>query len=50
MIEKRLEHGSLSDVIRERVHVRLQKTDMDEAIIDVYSKLLNSLEANEPFF
>jgi gamma-glutamyl:cysteine ligase YbdK (ATP-grasp superfamily) len=50
LIEKRIEHGSLSDVIRERVHVRMQKTDMDEAIIDVYSKLLNSLEANEPFF
>jgi replicative superfamily II helicase len=50
LVEKRLEHGSLSDVIRERVHVRMQKTDMNEAIIDVYSKLLNSLEANEPFF
>jgi carboxylate-amine ligase len=50
LIEKRLEHGNLSDVIREKVKVRAQKTDMDEAILDVYSKLLNSLKANEPFF
>jgi gamma-glutamyl:cysteine ligase YbdK (ATP-grasp superfamily) len=50
LIEKRLEHGNLSDVIREKVEVRAQKTDMDEAILDVYSKLLNSLKANEPFF
>jgi len=50
LIEKRLEHGNLSDVIREKVKVRVQKTDMDEAILDVYSKLLNSLKANEPFF
>jgi hypothetical protein len=50
LIEKRLEHGSLSDVIREKVRVRAQKTGMHEVIIDVYSKLLNSLEANEPFF
>ncbi|MEM2368050.1 MAG: glutamate-cysteine ligase family protein [Candidatus Bathyarchaeia archaeon] len=50
LIEKRVEHGSLSDVIREKVKVRAQKTDMYEAIIDVYSKLLNSLEANEPIF
>jgi gamma-glutamyl:cysteine ligase YbdK (ATP-grasp superfamily) len=50
LIEKRLEHGNLSDVIREKVKVRAQKTDMDEAILDVYSKLLNSLKANEPLF
>jgi hypothetical protein len=50
LIEKHLEYGSLSDVIREKVRVRAQKTSMHEAIIDVYSKLLNSLEANEPFF
>jgi len=50
LIEKRLEHGNLSDVIREKVKVRAQKTDMDEAILDVYSKLLNSLKADEPLF
>ncbi len=50
IIEKRLEHGNLSDVIKEKVKVRTQKTDLNEAILDVYSKLLNSLKANEPFF
>lgn len=50
LIEKRVEHGSLSDIIKEKVLVRAQRTDLNEAIIDVYSKLLNSLKANEPFF
>ncbi len=50
IIEKRIEHGNLSDVIRKKVKVRAQKTNLNEAIIDVYSKLLNSLEANEPLF
>ena len=50
LIEKRLEHGNLSDAIREKVKVRAQKTELNEAIVDVYSKLLNSLKANEPFF
>ncbi|MEM3578805.1 MAG: glutamate-cysteine ligase family protein [Candidatus Bathyarchaeia archaeon] len=50
LIEKRVERGSLSDVIRERVRVRMQKTGMEEAIVDVYSKLLKCLEDNEPFF
>jgi carboxylate-amine ligase len=50
LIEKRLEYGSLSEIIREKVRIRAQKTCMHEAIIDVYSKLLNSLKANEPFF
>jgi len=50
LIEKRVEHGSLSDVIRGKVLVRAQKTDLNEAIVDVYSKLLKCLESNEPFF
>jgi len=50
LIEKRVEHGNLSDVIKERVLVKAQKTDLNEAIVDVYSKLLKCLETNEPFF
>ncbi|MEM2338168.1 MAG: glutamate-cysteine ligase family protein [Candidatus Bathyarchaeia archaeon] len=50
LIEKRVEHGSLSEVIRKKVQIRMQKTSMEEAIIDVYSKLLKCLEDNEPFF
>ncbi|MEM2104521.1 MAG: glutamate-cysteine ligase family protein [Candidatus Bathyarchaeia archaeon] len=49
LVEKRIDSGSLSDVIRRRVNVRAQKTSFDEAIVDVYSKLLNSLKTNEPF-
>jgi len=50
LIEKRIEYGSLSDVIREKVLVRAQRTSLNEAIIDVYSKLLKCLEDNEPLF
>ncbi len=50
IIEKRLENGNLSEVIREKVIRRAQKTDFNEAILDVYSKLLRSLRENQPFF
>ena len=50
IIEKRIENGSLSDVIKERVLRRAQKTDLNEAILDVYSELLKCLRKNEPFF
>ncbi|MGB9960362.1 MAG: glutamate-cysteine ligase family protein [Candidatus Bathyarchaeales archaeon] len=50
IIEKRVENGSLSEVIREEVCRRAQKTDFNEAILDVYSKLLKSLRENQPFF
>lgn len=49
-IERRIENGSLSEVIKEKVTRRAMKTDFNEAIIDVYSKLQKSLENNEPFF
>jgi len=50
IIQKRVENGSLSEVIRKRVLIRAQKTDFNEAILDVYSKLLKSLRENQPFF
>lgn len=50
LIEKRIERGSLSEIIKKRVLARAEKTDLNEAIIDVYSKLLKCLENNEPFF
>lgn len=49
LIEKRIENGSLSEVIREKVLVRTQKTDFREAVVDVYTQLLNSLKNNKPF-
>lgn len=50
LVEKRIKKGSLAEAIREKVQVRAQKTDLNEAIMDVYSKLLKSLTDNEPFF
>jgi carboxylate-amine ligase len=50
LIEKRIEQGSLSEVIRERVKSRSQKTDFGDAVVDVYSKLIRSLIDNEPYF
>jgi hypothetical protein len=50
LIEKRVQRGSLSDVIRERVKSRSQKTDFGEAVVGVYSKLIRSLIDNEPYF
>jgi gamma-glutamyl:cysteine ligase YbdK (ATP-grasp superfamily) len=50
IIQKRIECGSLSEIIRERVQIRAQKTDFREAIVNVYSKLLKSLRDNQPYF
>ncbi|MEM2911891.1 MAG: glutamate-cysteine ligase family protein [Candidatus Bathyarchaeia archaeon] len=50
LIQKRVENGNLAEVIREKVLKRAQKTDFNEAILDVYSKLLKSLRENQPFF
>lgn len=50
IIHKRVENGNLSEIIREKVLVRAQKTDFNEAILNVYSKLLKSLRENQPFF
>jgi len=50
LIEKRLESGNLSDVIRKRVRVKAQKTDFEEAAVSVYSRLIKSLIDNQPYF
>lgn len=50
LVEKRIEHGNLSETIREHVLRRAQKTGLEEAIISVYSKLIKSLVNNEPYF
>ncbi|MEM0313990.1 MAG: glutamate-cysteine ligase family protein, partial [Candidatus Bathyarchaeia archaeon] len=49
IVQRRIENGSLSEVIRENVAKRAQKTDFNEAVLDVYSKLLKSLRENKPF-
>jgi gamma-glutamyl:cysteine ligase YbdK (ATP-grasp superfamily) len=50
IIQKRLEHGNLSEIIREKVQQRVQKTDFKEAVINVYSALTKSLIGNQPYF
>ncbi|MDH5793452.1 MAG: hypothetical protein OEZ18_02675, partial [Candidatus Bathyarchaeota archaeon] len=50
IIQKRIEHGNLSEIIRERVQQKAQKTDFKEAVINVYSLLIKSLIDNQPYF
>lgn len=49
LVKKRLDDGCLSQLIRERVLRRAEKTDFHEAIVDVYFKLIKCLCANEPY-
>ena len=49
LIKKRIDEGNLSDLIRERVGRRASRTGMHEAIIEVYSTLIKSLNNNEPY-
>ncbi len=50
VIKKRVENGSLSEIIRDRVLRRANKTDFHEAVINVYLTLIRSLSDNEPYF
>ncbi len=50
IIKKRVENGSLSEIIRDRVLRRANKTDFHEAVINVYLTLIRSLSDNEPYF
>ncbi len=50
LVAKRIERGSLSALLRERVQAKAQKTDFTEAVISVYSQLVKSLIDNEPYF
>jgi len=50
VVRKRIKQGNLSEIIREKVKNRSQKTDIREAVIGVYSKLIRSLANNEPYF
>ena len=49
LVKKRIEEGSLSELIRERVLRRAQKTSLDQSIIDVYSTLIKCLMDNQPY-
>ena len=49
LVKKRIEEGSLSDLIRANVLRRAQKTDFHEAVVDVYSRLIKCLFDNQPY-
>jgi gamma-glutamyl:cysteine ligase YbdK (ATP-grasp superfamily) len=50
IIQRRTEGGNLSEIIKERIQRKAQKTDFKEALIAIYSKLIKSLADNEPYF
>ncbi len=50
LIKKRLENGSLSEIILDRVLRRAKKTDFHEAVVNIYSTLIKCLFDNEPYF
>jgi gamma-glutamyl:cysteine ligase YbdK (ATP-grasp superfamily) len=50
IIQKRIENGNLSELIRERILRRTQKTDFKEAVLSVYSTLIKCLADNQPYF
>lgn len=49
LVSRRIEEGSLSELIRARVRRRAEKTDFHEAVRDVYLTLIKCLCLNEPF-
>lgn len=50
IVKKRIEEGSLSELIRSRVLKRAQKTSLKEAILDIYLTLIKRLADNRPYF
>ena len=50
LVKKRIDNGSLSDVIRQNVLKKAHHMDFKEAIVDVYSTLIKCLATNHPYF
>jgi len=50
IVQKRIECGNLSEIIREKLKRKAQKTDFREALINIYSRLINNLTDNQPYF
>jgi len=49
LIKRRIDDGNLSELIRERVTRKAQKTDFLEAVRSVYSTLIKCLADNQPY-
>jgi carboxylate-amine ligase len=50
LVKKRIEEGSLSELIRSSVLKKAQKTDLKEAILSNYLTLIKCLSDNQPCF
>jgi gamma-glutamyl:cysteine ligase YbdK (ATP-grasp superfamily) len=50
IIEKKMKLGNLSQIIRETAENRKKKTDLKEAIVDIYLELVKSLMDGKPYF
>ncbi|HUW47555.1 MAG TPA: glutamate-cysteine ligase family protein [Patescibacteria group bacterium] len=50
IVQKRIENGNLSEILREQIGTKSQKTDFHEAVVSVYLKLTESLIDNQPHF
>jgi gamma-glutamyl:cysteine ligase YbdK (ATP-grasp superfamily) len=50
LVKRRIEEGSLSEVIRKNVRVEAEKSDFHQAICKVYSTLIKCLSTNQPYF
>jgi glutamate---cysteine ligase / carboxylate-amine ligase len=50
LVKRRIEEGSLSEVIRKNVQLQSEKTDYHQAILHVYSTLIKCLSSNQPYF
>jgi gamma-glutamyl:cysteine ligase YbdK (ATP-grasp superfamily) len=50
IIQRRIECGNLSEILRKRVEKKSHRTDLREAIIDTYSEVVKSLAKNQPYF
>jgi hypothetical protein len=49
-VQKRVESGNLSGLIRKKIEKKSQRTDFRQAVVHVYSKLIRSLASNQPLF
>jgi hypothetical protein len=50
LVKRRIQEGSLSEVIRKNVRLEAEKSDFHQAICTVYSRLIKCLSTNEPYF
>lgn len=50
LVKRRIEEGSLSEVIRKNVQAEADNIGFHQAIVKVYSRLIKCLSTNQPYF